>query len=112
MENTLLTEIKKPRDYITKIHVVESNFKYIATTGRINGTLLLEIEKCMELYAKQFQEIVQTDVLITEIMVLREKNADLVEMLKYLKDCRETWSNLFQSDKDRIESLINSNITE
>lgn len=52
------------------------------------------------------------DVLATEIMVLREKNAELVDMLKDLKDCRETWSNLFQSDKDRIESLINSNITE
>lgn len=52
------------------------------------------------------------NTLLTEIMVLREKNAEMVEMLKDLKDCRETWSNLFQSDKDRIESLINSNTTE
>lgn len=39
--------------------------------------------KAMEEYAQQFQ--VPTDVLTTEIVVLREKNAELVEMLKEAK---------------------------
>jgi len=30
----------------------------------------------------------------------------MLEMLVDLRECRETWSDLFQSDKDRIELLI------
>jgi len=70
------------------------------------------------------------NTLLTEIMVLREKNAELVEALKLanniiygdncsrgLLDCMDGYYtgvlneelNLFES---KIESLINSNITE
>lgn len=62
------------------------------------------------------------NTLLTEIMVLREKNAELVEMLhlcvQILKvsdveeSMIETWSNAIMNGEQLIESLINSNITE
>ena len=71
------------------------------------------------------------DVLATEIMVLREKNAELVEMLKEAKsmigklrrsisvhpDCTigsefDDYTSDAQNLENEIESLINSNITE
>lgn len=69
--------------------------------------------------------------LLTEIMVLREKNAELVEALKESKsmigklrrsisvhpDCTigsefDDYTTDAQNLEDEIESLINSNITE
>jgi hypothetical protein len=71
------------------------------------------------------------NTLLTEIMVLREKNAELVEMLKEAKsmigklrrsmsvhpDCTigsefDDYTTDAQNLEDEIESLINSNITE
>ncbi|GEM_PF-5215701 len=71
------------------------------------------------------------DVLATEIMVLREKNAELVKMLEESKsmigklrrsicvhpDCTigsefDDYTTDAQNLEDEIESLINSNITE
>lgn len=71
------------------------------------------------------------DILATEIMVLREKNAELVEILKEAKsmigklrrsisvhpDCTigsefDDYTTDAQNLEDEIESLINSNITE
>lgn len=42
-----------------------------------------DIIEAMEIYAQQFQA--PTDVLTTEIMVLRERNEELVEMLERVK---------------------------
>ena len=71
------------------------------------------------------------NTLLTEIIVLREKNAELVEALKESKsmigklrrsisvhpDCTigsefDDYTTDAQNLEDRIESLINSNITE
>ena len=71
------------------------------------------------------------DVLLTEIMVLREKNTELVEKLKEAKsmigklrrsisvhpDCTigsefDDYTTDAQNLEDEIDSLINSNITE
>ena len=71
------------------------------------------------------------NTLLTEIMVLRDKNAELVEMLKEAKsmigklrrsmsvqpDCTigsefDDYTTDAQNLEDEIESLINSNITE
>lgn len=71
------------------------------------------------------------NTLLTEIMVLREKNAELVEMLEKAKsmigklrrsisvhpDCTigsefDDYTMDAQNLEDEIESLINSNITE
>ncbi len=46
-----MTENK--RELIKTIAVIPSNFEYIAKTGIINGTLLVEIERVMEAYAAQ-----------------------------------------------------------
>ena len=37
---------------------------------------------------------------------LISKAPEMLEMLIDLRNCKETWSDLFQSDKDRIEKLI------
>lgn len=53
------------------------------------------------------------NTLLTEIMVLREKNTELVEMLKsFVNDFDNGLIDDFQIPRDRFESLINSNITE
>ncbi len=44
---------EKKRELIKTIAVIPSNFEYIAKTGIINGTLLVEIERVMEAYAAQ-----------------------------------------------------------
>lgn len=38
--------------------------------------------------------------------LLISKAPEMLEMLIDLRNCKETWSDLFQSDKDRIELLI------
>lgn len=49
------------------------------------------------------------NTLLTEIMVLREKNAELVEILEYVYKS-DGWMSTEMHEK--IQSLINSNITE
>ena len=39
-------------------------------------------------------------------MLLISKAPEMLQMLIDLRNCKETWSDLFQSDKDRIELLI------
>lgn len=43
--------MKTLRDYISKIDVCEPNFQYIAKSGKINGSLLISLEKAMQEYA-------------------------------------------------------------
>ena len=38
--------------------------------------------------------------------LLISKAPEMLDMLIDLRNCKETWSDLFQSDKDRIELLI------
>ena len=42
--------VDKKKELIDGIHVVKSNLEYIAKTGKINGTLLVEIKRVMEEY--------------------------------------------------------------
>jgi hypothetical protein len=52
------------------------------------------------------------DVLATEIMVLREKNAELVDMLEKVIEINKIHGFNGHCINNQIESLINSNITE
>jgi hypothetical protein len=48
------------RDLIKTIHVDRANFNHIASSGRINGTLLIEIERVMAEHAqKQSTELLK-----------------------------------------------------
>jgi len=40
------------KELIKSIHIDKANLEHIAKTGNINGTLLIEIERVMEEYAK------------------------------------------------------------
>lgn len=46
--------MKKPEEFIKKIPVIKSNFEYISKTGIINGSLRIDIERCMHEYVQQF----------------------------------------------------------
>jgi hypothetical protein len=41
------------RELIKTISIIQGNLSYIEKTGKINGTLLIEIERVMEQYAQQ-----------------------------------------------------------
>lgn len=45
------TAPKNPMDLIATIKVDKANIEHIAKTGKINGSLLLEIERVMKEYA-------------------------------------------------------------
>lgn len=36
-----------------------------------------------------------------------EKAPEMYELLKDLRGCRETWSDMFTADKDKVEELLN-----
>ncbi|MNK26423.1 hypothetical protein D3C87_447590 [compost metagenome] len=44
--------MKTSRQHIQEIKVNSANAEYIATTGIINGSLLVDLEKAFESYAK------------------------------------------------------------
>lgn len=46
--------MKTAKDFIKEIKPNAGNLSHIMTTGQINGTLLLDIEKAMKEYAKQW----------------------------------------------------------
>ena len=52
------------------------------------------------------------NTLLTEIMVLREKNAELVDMLEKVIEINKIHGFNGHCINNQIESLINSNITE
>lgn len=45
--------MKTKRDFIKTISIMHGNLSHIESTGNINGTLLIEIERVMEEYAQQ-----------------------------------------------------------
>lgn len=45
-------ERKTPRDFITKITLCKPNIEHIASSLRFSGTLLIDLEKAFEDYAK------------------------------------------------------------
>lgn len=55
------------------------------------GRLEKAIDEVATRYAQQFQEQSPTDVLTTEIMVLRERNAEMLEMLESTKDLLDAY---------------------
>lgn len=63
---------KKPIDYIKKINVNSANFRHIADTGNINGTLLTELIKLIS--------EVRKDALSTN---QPEKEEEKVRLFKY-----------------------------
>jgi hypothetical protein len=44
--------MKAKEDLKNSIHVIDSNFEHIAKTGKINGTLSLEIDRILDEHAK------------------------------------------------------------
>ena len=59
---------EKKRELIKTIAVIPSNFEYIAKTGIINGTLLVEIERVMEAYAAQQSKMPTEDDIGEEVL--------------------------------------------
>lgn len=60
--------MKTSRDYILEIITNKSNLQHIADSGKINGSLLIDIEKVMKLYANA-----KIDYLANEIELLRKE---------------------------------------
>lgn len=87
------------RDLIAKIPVNEPNFKWIIGAGKINGSLLIDIEDAMETYATQ-----QTTKL----------QADKDRMAELLKECKKSISdNCAQSDElIEIQDKITETLSE
>lgn len=61
---------KTIRQYISNIQVEKSNLQHIADTGKINGSLLISIEKTMNDYSE------------SQAQDLREQNAELLRTLQ------------------------------
>ena len=85
---------EKKRELIKTIAVIPSNFEYIAKTGIINGTLLVEIERVMEAYAAQQK---------SEIKMPTEE-----EMKKRQKDRGDYLREM--GYPPQVESLINQEV--
>lgn len=62
------------------VELLKEQFDSVGT--KFNGLTWHRIKESHIRYAQQFQEQAPTDVLTTEIMVLRERNEELVEMLE------------------------------
>lgn len=45
--------MKKARDFIKQIHVNKANCEHIAASGIISGSLLIDFERALKLYAEQ-----------------------------------------------------------
>lgn len=60
--------MKTARDYILEIVTNKPNLQHIADYGKINGSLLIDIEKSMKLYANA-----KLDYLANEIELLRKE---------------------------------------
>lgn len=99
----------KSIEQIIKEHAIECGNTF---GGNIVAMDIQAVHVVCTRYAQQFQA--PTDVLTTEIMVLREKNAELVEMLKSTKDLLEAYPSEAEMHlkATEIRELINSNITE
>ena len=64
--------MKTKRELIKTISIVQGNLSYIESTGVINGTLLIEIERVMEEYRKieieKFLICAKEDNIINSVM--------------------------------------------
>lgn len=63
---------KTIREHISNLQVEKSNLEHIASTGQINGSLLLSIENAIRDYSQ------------SKTQELQEQNADLVKILRHV----------------------------
>lgn len=85
---------KTIREHISNIQVEKSNLQHIAETGKINGSLLLSIEKTMNDYSRsQTQE-------------LQDQNAELVEILRHVVYEYEQGEQSYSTIREIKELLV------
>ncbi len=73
-KSKLIAERNKRLEIIKNIPVNRSNFEYIAESGSINGSLMLDIEKAMDKY--QSDTITQYKEALRDIIPLAERAMD------------------------------------
>lgn len=72
---------KTIREHICNIQVEKSNLEHIATTGQINGSLLISIEKAIRDYSQ------------SQTQGLQEQNAELAKELAHVVKALKTVSS-------------------
>lgn len=78
-KSKLIAERNKRLEIIKNIPVNRSNFEYIAESGSINGSLMLDIEKAMDKY--QSDTITQYKEALRDIIPLAERAMDDIRTL-------------------------------
>ena len=87
--------MKNIKDLITSIQINKANFEYIVKTGKINGSLWLEIERVMkifetqqnkELYTeKQMEKCFEAGFLFARDMLNNPSNSEYINNLKIIQ---------------------------
>lgn len=75
----LIAERNKRLDIIKNIHVNKANIEYIAESGSINGSLMLDIEIAMDKYRQA--TLTQYKEALREIIPLAERGMDDIRTL-------------------------------
>lgn len=79
----LIAERNKRLEIIKNIPVNRSNFEYIAESGSINGSLMLDIEKAMDKYQSdtltQYKEALRELVELTDMIKITDTTNDSFE---------------------------------
>lgn len=81
---------KTIREHIFNIQVEKSNLEHIASTGQINGSLLLSIEKAMNDYSESKTQ----------------------ELVRLLKKCKELMENSIFTPHKNTASVITQLLTK
>ena len=96
--------MKTKRDLIKTIHVDQANFQHISQSGRINGTLLIEIERIMEEYASK--KFTQGYTCACANLVRKTGNADGTLECELLGDSVSTLEGLKNDGVDESDIEI------
>jgi len=96
--DALNTEIMVLRERVVELEAWKESAKNV-----LSNLKLQELGKVLDI---KLGEDIAINVL-PKVNRLIGRIDELEGCLRDLRDCRETWSDLFQSDKDKIESLIN-----
>jgi DNA repair ATPase RecN len=98
------TQLLRARYFIGKIPVWRSNFDHISQYGRINGSLLVDIEKAMDQYSSQYKQRVQELEKDHNNLVTRIRETDLVmnELFRSMQRISNT-GKFLECDNKRLE---------
>jgi len=100
------------RDLIKTIHCDRSNLEHIAKHQRINGTLLIEIERIMQEYANQQLKVCEVNKRVLELekelLVTEQILADRQRVLDAIPECDAHGGNCVPNALEWIERMKSS----